>query len=281
MYHCIYENEFPEHLRQIDSPPEKLYYLGDIDLLNKESVAIVGSRKATQYGRQIARGLANKTASAGIVIVSGLAAGIDTEAHSGALSIENGKTIAVLGCGIDICYPAVNKRLYEKIRKTGLIISEYLPGTPPRPYRFPQRNRIISGISKAVVVVESDLKGGALITAGYALKQGKDVFAVPGNITSKMSRGTNLLIRDGAWPILSSTDILSYYGIAGISEDEIELSETEKEVLGLVMFHNGVDRENLEKIYKGNTSRLSGILTILEIKNCINIVGNKIHIAKF
>lgn len=205
----ITDSEYPQNLKEIYDPPKSIYVLGNKHLLNKTGIAIVGSRDATQYGKKISSKIAKELSEKGINIISGLAIGIDEYAHIGALQQNKGKTIAVLGSGIDQLYPKQNIELARKIiRSGGCIISEYPIGTKPDKKNFPQRNRIISGISQGILVVEAGEKSGALITAEFGLEQGKEIFAIPGDITKKQSRGCNLLIRDGAKVVLSSQDIL-------------------------------------------------------------------------
>ena len=202
----INSKEYPQKLKNIYDPPKKIYLIGNKDLLYQKGIAIVGARDATQYGKKIAYNLAKELSEQNIVIISGLAIGIDSYAHKGAL--EKG-TIAVLGSGIDNIYPKENLELAREIIKNkGCIISEYPLGTKPERLHFPQRNRIISGLSDGVVVIEASKKSGALITAEFALEQGKEVFAVPGDINKKQSEGTNQLIKDGAILLTSATDIL-------------------------------------------------------------------------
>ena len=199
---------YPNKLKSIYDPPELLYCLGDIRLLNEPSIAIVGTRNASNYGKRIAYNLSQELSKRGVTIISGLASGIDSYAHEGAFK-NVGKTIAVLGSGIDVIYPKENEDLYKSIIKNGgLIVSEFPLGTKPEKDNFPKRNRIISGLSDGVVVVEAKKKSGALITADLALEQGRSVFAVPGNIDSQNSEGTNNLIKEGAVPVTSYLDIL-------------------------------------------------------------------------
>lgn len=205
----INNSEYPEQLRNIYEPPHKLYILGNKEILKQKGIAIVGSRKATEYGKKIAFNISRELSINGINIISGLAIGIDSYAHLGNLNQNIGKTIAVLGSGIDKIYPKENIELAKKIiQSKGCIISEYPTGTKASKLNFPQRNRIISGISKGVLVVEANEKSGALITADFAIEQGREVFAVPGDITKEQSKGCNLLIKDGAKIVLSSQDIL-------------------------------------------------------------------------
>ena len=204
----ISESKYPDKLKKIYDPPHKIYVLGNRRLLYEKGIAIVGAREATEYGKKVAYNFAKDISNNGIVVISGLAVGIDEYAHIGAL---HGKTIAVLGSGIDKMYPRKNIGLArEIIRNGGCIISEYPLGTKPERLHFPQRNRIISGLSDGVVVVEASTKSGALITADFALEQGKEVFAVPGDICKKQSEGTNKLIQEGAVLVTSSKEILDY-----------------------------------------------------------------------
>jgi DNA processing protein len=208
------KRELPPLLRAIHDPPARLYLRGHADpaLLSSTAVAIVGARACSPYGAQVARMLGRELAAAGLVVVSGLARGVDGEAHRGALAAD-GHTIAVLGCGIDRNYPAAHAQLAREICERSLIVSEYEPGEEPAPWRFPARNRVIAGLCSATVVVEARERSGALITADFALEEGREVFAVPGEITSALSAGTNALLRLGATPLTSATDVLESLGI--------------------------------------------------------------------
>ena len=206
---------YPRLLSQIPDPPGVLWLRGeaDPDVLDRSALAIVGARACSGYGRAVARSLAREAAAAGVVVVSGLARGIDGEAHRGAL--ETGTTVAVLGCGVDRDYPAAHARLAREIVESGgLVVSEYEPGVEPAPWRFPARNRIIAGLALATVVVEARERSGALITADFALEDGREVLAVPGEITSGLSSGTNALLRLGATPATSAADVLESLGVA-------------------------------------------------------------------
>ena len=207
--------EFPPLLRAIHDPPRELFLRGDGDaaLLSRPIVAIVGARACSAYGAHVARTCARDLAAAGVVVVSGLARGVDAEAHRGALE-GGGATVAVLGCGIDRDYPASNRQLARRIEETGVIVSEYEPGVEPAPWRFPARNRIVAGLAAATVVVEAREQSGALITVDFALEEGREVFAVPGEITSALSRGTNALLKLGAAPLTSAEDVLEALGLA-------------------------------------------------------------------
>ena len=200
---------YPERLKNIDDAPKELYCLGNLELLNyKNNIAMIGSRNCSSYGERAAKDFAYNLAKEDICIVSGLAKGIDSFSHIGALNAK-GKTIAVLGSGLDNIYPKENIKLVEEIiNNNGLVISEYPLGTKPLKYHFPARNRIISGLSDSILVVEARKNSGTNITVDFALEQGKDVFVIPGNIYSKTSEGTNFLITEGAIPVLSYKDIL-------------------------------------------------------------------------
>lgn len=199
---------YPEKLKNISSPPKQLFCLGNLELMNRKSIAMIGSRNYSDYGKRATKEFTEGLAKNDICIVSGLAKGIDAFAHSGCLSI-GGKTIAVLGSGLDVIYPKENTQLYHDIiAKDGLIISEYSLGTKAEKQHFPARNRIISGLSDGVLVIEARKNSGTNITVDFALEQGKDVFVIPGNIYSKTSDGTNFLIKEGAIPVTSYKDVL-------------------------------------------------------------------------
>lgn len=203
----ISDDNYPAKLKNIYAPPITIFAKGDISLLNSKSIAIVGSREPSKYGIYVAEKFSKELSKEGITIVSGLARGIDTFAHVGALS-SFGKTIAVLGSGIDIVYPKENAKYYREISEKGLIISEYIVGTAPESKNFPQRNRIISGLSDGVLVVEARKNSGTMITTDFALEQGKELYVIPGNITSNLSAGTNNLIKEGAKLVTDVYEIL-------------------------------------------------------------------------
>jgi DNA processing protein len=207
---------FPTRLATIHDPPPGLFVRGgaNSELLAEPSVAVVGARSCSDYGAHVARSLARELAAAGVVVVSGLARGVDGWAHRGALD-ASGRTVAVLGCGIDRDYPRAHAVLAREVGRTGLIVSEYPPGVAPAPWRFPARNRIVAGLASATVVVEARERSGALITADFALEEGRDVLAVPGEITSGLSDGTNALIRLGAVPVTCAEDVLEAIGVVG------------------------------------------------------------------
>jgi DNA processing protein len=205
---------FPSLLHAIHDPPPGLFLRGgaDPELLSQPAVAIVGARACSGYGASVARMLGRELARAGLLVVSGLARGVDAEAHRGALE-AGAATVAVLGCGIDRDYPAAHAQLARRIAETGLVVSEYAPGVEPAPWRFPARNRIVAGLSAAAVVVEARERSGALITADLALEEGREVFAVPGEIGSALSAGTNGLLKLGASPLTAPADVLASFGL--------------------------------------------------------------------
>jgi DNA processing protein len=229
------EQEYPPLLRELHDPPPGLFVRGSpgLELLHRQAVAIVGARACSAYGSQVARLLARELAGAGLVVVSGLARGVDGEAHRGALD-AGGITVAVLGCGVDRDYPAAHAQLATRICERGLVVSEYAPGVEPAPWRFPARNRVIAALTAATVVVEARERSGALITADFALEAGREVFAVPGEITSALSTGTNALLRLGATPLTAATDILEALGVEVADKLPFELGESAARVLDVL-----------------------------------------------
>ena len=216
---CCLDEAYPQALLQDQDCPIILYYYGRTALLNQVSCAIVGSRRATAYGKKMAEEFASAFASAGLCVVSGMAKGIDAAAHEGALSVQ-GATIAVLGSGPDVPYPNENRKLYGRIREEGLILSEFYPGEKPLSWHFPLRNRIISGLSRFVLLAEAEARSGALITCDWAAEQGKDVWALPGPISNPYSIGPLRLIKEGAMMAISPMDILQQY-----TKEEQELDQ--------------------------------------------------------
>ena len=209
--------EYPEKLRYIHNPPYSIYFKGNLPDGRKRAVAIVGARRCSEYGRFMAEKLGEQLAKHDISVISGMAMGVDAYGHIGAMH-GNGKTYAVLGCGVDVCYPAAHKQLYRDILDHGGIISEYPPGTQAKPQLFPPRNRIISALSDTIVLVEAKERSGSLITADFALEQGKDIFACPGRATDELSNGCNALIRQGAGIVTSVDSFLADLGILGQNE---------------------------------------------------------------
>lgn len=281
------DTDFPDILTKITDPVEQLFCIGDISLLSKLSMAVVGSRKCSQYGKQSAFNIGEALALNNAVTISGMAIGVDSMAHLGALK-KGGGTIAVLGCGVDVCYPKKNKNLYDEICEKGLVISEYAPGIPPAPWRFPMRNRIIAAIASSVAVIEAGEKSGAAITALRAAEIGTDVFALPGNITSLYSVGTNRLIRDGARIITSVDDLMIEAGIFSdkktveMNSLEIEdlLGTEEKQVYEAISRQEGITVSALCDQLRKSSSAVNGIITVLELKGMIYYELGKIFIAK-
>lgn len=273
--------DFPEFLLNIKKPVKELYYIGNISLLKKPMVAVVGSRKCSEYGKTISKNLGEKLSSSGISVVSGMALGIDTFAHLGAMK-SGCNTIAVLGSGIDVPFPKSNIKVYEEIGRRGLIISEYPPGTEAMPWQFPLRNRIIAGISDAVVVVEAMQRSGSLITAELAVEYGKTVYGVPGNITSTYSLGTNRLISQGAQVLITPEDLITDMGIIPkVTKEDIEsLSLTELEVYKYILERGETCFDELISGLQKSAIELTGICTVLELKGMISFDAGKIFLAK-
>jgi DNA processing protein len=227
---CLADPAYPTPLAAIHDPPVMLWTRGCLDHLEGVLVAIVGSRAASPYALEVARCLAADLAARGVIVVSGLARGVDSAAHRGALEV-GGPTIAVCGCGVDVVYPREHLALAEEICERGVLVSEFRPGTPPRARNFPQRNRVISGLSRAVVVVEAAQKSGSLITAGFALEQGRDVLAVPGSILGGRNAGSHALLRDGAKIVECADDILEELNLqrdeVRVTRDEVQTTRDE------------------------------------------------------
>jgi len=277
----IGDEAYPLMLRHIKSPPAELYWRGDLSLASRLCVAVVGTRNATAYGLWAASRLAETLAAHDIVVTSGMARGIDTCGHKGALKV-GGKTIAVLGSGLDLCSPQSNHALMEDIAANGLLLSEYPPGTPAAPYTFPLRNRIISGLSVATVIVEAGLSSGALITAERAVEQGREVYAIPGNIDRTQSIGANKLIKEGALPLIVIEDLLDDLGIKRKSlPDRLKnLGETEALMIRLIDREGEMTVSELCRRTKKQPSEINGIITVLEIKGLVYMFMGKIFIAK-
>lgn len=274
----INENNYPEKLKSIKNPPKKLYVLGNLPDENKKTVAIVGSRACSDYGNTMAKLIAKTLSQNDIQVISGLALGIDTAAHIGSLE-TNGKTFAVLGCGVNICYPSYNFNIYERILETnGGIISELEKDKEPLPFNFPLRNRIISGLSDLVIIVEADKKSGALITADYAIEQGKDVFCVPGRLGDRLSLGTNKYIKDGAYIITEISDILDRLGVIKDKKIPIDsfnidnLDYFEKTVFSTLSY----EAKHFDEIMaetKLPYEKLTNVLMSLQLSNVIKSTG--------
>jgi len=270
------DEEYPKRLGDIYDPPALLYMRGELKKEDELAVSIVGSRKTTPYGRWFTEKVSQELARYGVTIVSGMARGIDGLAHWGAIS-GGGRTIAVLGCGVDVIYPSENRNLFAKIIDHGAILSEFPMGSPPEGGHFPRRNRIISGLSIGVVVVQANEKSGSLITAGYALEQGREVFAVPGNVGTETSRGTHRLIKEGAKLVESSEDILEeilpQWRREGEATPKVEappdLPEEERvlyELLGETPLHIDV----MIRESRLDPGKVSSILLNLELKGLVS-----------
>ena len=258
---------YPAWLRMVPDPPPVLWVRGDLSALDQTAGAIVGSRAASQYARLGARALAAGLAEAGVVVTSGMARGVDGAAHEACLA-AGGLTIAVLGTGVDVVYPREHAVLAERIAGSGLLLSELPPGSLPYAGHFPRRNRIISGLSRAVVVVEASEKSGSLITARMALEQGREVMAVPGSVLYGRNSGAHALIKDGAMPVESAADILDALGLPGRrvppgaeSGNPADVVESALYGAGLV----GIDIDELGKATQRNAATLFGDLTRLEL----------------
>lgn len=276
------EEKYPFLLRTIAQPPKILYYRGDLSLANRQAIAIVGARKATAYGRWAATMLAKKLAEYDVVTVSGMARGIDGFAHQSALD-NGGKTVAVLGCGIDVCYPSEHKQLMKSIVQHGLLLSEFEPGTAPLPFRFPMRNRIVSGLCAGTVVVEAGISSGALITAEFAAEQGRNIYAVPGNINNVYSMGANKLIQDGAVPLIIFDDLIEDLGIEKkewILQSKEKLGEDEQLLCAVLHRGGEMSRDQLCESLKKTPAQINALVTILEMKGIVHTSIGKIYIAK-
>ena len=260
---------FPRALAAIFDPPAGIFVRGDeqLELLDCAAVALVGARSCSPYGAHVARAFGRELAAAGLVVVSGLARGIDGEAHCGALE-AGGKTVAVLGCGIDRDYPAAHAELARRIAANGLIVSEYAPGVEPAPWRFPARNRIIAGLTAATVVVEARERSGALITADLALEEGREVLAVPGEITSALSDGTNRLLRQGAVAATSAADVLEVFGLEPSTAEPTGLGLDAEQVLARLR-DGPCAADELARALGLEAGRLAAALTELELTGVV------------
>ncbi len=269
----IDDSEYPARLKNIFDPPYGLYVRGKLPDENRPIISVVGARNCSDYGKHVALKLSKELSSAGIQIISGLAFGIDGYAHQGSLS-SGGDTFGILGCGIDICYPKENFSLYMEISKKGGLISEYGIGKPPLQYQFPIRNRIISGLADGILVIEAKEKSGSLITADAGLEQGKNVYAVPGSIYSKLSEGCNNLIKMGAKVVTSSQDILEDYDYNYVSSSDnlqgkIKLLEKKEKIVYASLSHSPKHMNDIIGETNLSIDELNEILLQLEIKSLI------------
>jgi DNA processing protein len=263
------DSRFPHGLGAIFDPPPGLFLRGaaPVELLGAPSVAVVGARSCSAYGAQVARMLGRELAAAGLVVVSGMARGIDGEAHRGALE-AGGATVAVLGCGVDRDYPAAHADLARRIRERGLVVSEYAPGVEPAPWRFPARNRVIAGLAAVTVVVEARERSGALITADLALEEGREVFAVPGEITSFLSDGTNRLLALGAAPLTRVDDVLRSFGIERRDDAAADIGDAARQVLARLR-DAPLGADELARVTDFDAGALAAALSELEVAGLV------------
>jgi DNA processing protein len=273
---------YPVRLKEIDQPPPVLYVRGALTTEDSWAVAVVGTRRVSAYGRQVTEELASFLAANGVTVVSGLARGVDAIAHQSALK-AGGRTIAVMGCGVDRIYPPEHTQLAEKMIGSGALLSDYAPGTPPEASNFPPRNRIISGLSMATVVVEAGETSGALITAQFAVDQGREVFAVPGNILAPQSKGTNQLIAQGARPMLSGRDLLDVLNLTRVTEQRIvrkalPADEIEARLMN-VLSHEPLHMDEIRNQTGLPIERVSATLVMMELKGLVRQVGGMNYVA--
>lgn len=276
------DEKYPARLKEITQPPPVLYLRGSYELEDAWAVAVVGTRHITAYGRQVAEELGSFLGSHGITVISGLARGVDAVAHTAALD-AGGRSLAVMGSGVDRLYPPENRQLADRLIEAGGLISDYAPGTPPDSANFPPRNRIISGLSLAVVVVEAGLESGAMITANFAAEQGREVFAVPGNIHAPQSAGTNRLIQDGAHPLLDPHEILTALELTCVEEKiatrrSLPADPTESRLLDEIGFEP-VHADDLSARLDLPIETVSAALTVMELKGMIRQVGGMSYVA--
>jgi DNA processing protein len=279
----LVDPEYPALLRQLYDPPPFFFHKGILTKADGKAVAIVGSRSATDYGRAMAARIAGELCRHEVTIVSGMAIGVDSTSHRAALE-AGGRTIAVLGSGIDVIYPRENKKLYHQISEQGAVISEFFPGADPIPGNFPRRNRIIAGLSQAVIVVEAGEKSGALLTADLALAHGKKLFAVPGNLSSRLSAGTNDLIKSGANILTSTDDIFSV--LPALKNDYIgprkragdDLTEGERRVIGRLS-ESPKQLDSLVRECQLSVTDAASYLLSLELRGLIKQLSGKRFIA--
>jgi len=267
---------YPTNLLPLPNSPPLLYVRGHLEQKDRLAVAVVGTRRVSPYGREVARRLGHELAMNGVTVVSGLALGVDAIAHASALE-SGGRTIAVLGSGVDQIYPARHRRLALQIIEQGALVSEYPMGTRPEASNFPPRNRIISGLSLAVIVVEAGRRSGALITASFAAEQSRDVFAVPGSILSPGSEGCNRLIRDGAIPVTSTSDLLERLQIAdAVAQQEARVTVPASPAEEMILRHVSTEPQHMNEIVRAaplETSEVSSLLAMMELKGLVRQVG--------
>lgn len=276
------DEAYPNRLREIDQPPPILYFRGEYLQDDLFAVAIVGTRKVTAYGRQVTEEIASFLASNGITVISGLARGVDAIAHQTALKV-GGRTIGILGCGVDKIYPPEHRGLAEQMMERGAVMSDYAVGTPPDASNFPPRNRIISGLSLAVVVIEAAETSGALITAEFAAEQGREIFAVPGSILAPQSKGTNKLIQNGALPLLTPDDLMQALDITRIGEHKsarkiLPTDEVEAKVLN-VLSSEPLHVDEIRNQAGLPIEKISATLALMELKGMVRQVGGMNYVS--
>jgi DNA processing protein len=273
----LYDDDYPTNLRQIEAPPPILYVRGELQPNDSWAIAIVGTRRASTYGREVAHTLSSDLAAGGITVVSGLALGVDTVAHNSAVA-SKGRTIAVLGSSVDHIYPPENRGLAHAIIENGALISEYPLSTRPDANNFPPRNRIISGLSRGVVIVEAGERSGALITARFAAEQGRDVFAVPGSILHPGSAGCNSLIQQGAIPLLSVNDIFNHLNLEQIHSQQAARAAIPADPQeAALLSHLNKEPQHLDDLVRQSAlpaPQVAGLLTVMELKGLVRQVGS-------
>jgi len=269
-------SNYPATLRHVYNPPPVLYVRGHVEKRDEWAVAIVGTRQASAYGKEAAHTFSAGLARVGVTVVSGLARGIDAEAHRACLD-AGGRTMAVLGCGVDVIYPQHHARLAAEIMEHGALVSEYSLGTQPQAINFPPRNRIISGMSLGTIVVEADASSGALITAGFAGEQGREVFAIPGSIFAKSSRGTNRLIQSGAKLVTGVTDVLEELNLTMVSEQaQAQAVLPENETEAVLLRHISGEPVHVDELGRAVSlpiAQVSSTLALMELKGMVRQVG--------
>ena len=273
---------YPQRLKEIDQPPPVLYIRGEYLPDDLFAVAIVGTRRVTPYGRQITEELSSFLAANNMTVISGLARGVDAVAHQTTLK-AGGRTIAVLGSGVDKIYPPEHRALADQIVERGAIVSDYAPGTPPEASNFPPRNRIISGLSLAIIVVEAGETSGALITAEFAAEQGREVFAVPGSIFAPQSKGTNKLIQNGALPLLSVNDLMQALDLTRVGERKaarkIMPADTIEAKLLTILFDEPLHVDEIRNQAELPIEKVSAALVLMELKGMVRQVGGMNYVA--
>ena len=264
------DEQYPQCLYEIASTPKQLEYLGDLSVLKRRRVAVVGARRCTPYGVAAATKIGEKLAAYGVTVVSGLAVGVDSIAQKACLD-AGGTSIAVLGTGLDVDYPAANRKLKKRITEHGLLLSEYSPSTRGNKYSFPRRNRIISGLAEATIVVEAGQNSGSLITANYSNDQNRPTFAVPGRIDSVLSLGTNQLIRDGAQIFLTVEDVLQtlHIPLKAPALDDPSLGKEEAAIIGLLSERGEMNVDEISRELRLSAGQVNGIVGVMEIKGYV------------